>query len=297
MRKRLIALSVRVLSGLSLRSAQRLGGLIGRLACRLPNSERRTAQVNIALCFPGLSAEQRGDRVRASLCESAKTLTEIPGIWSRPAAYAVDLVRSERGRDVLERALATNRGLLVGAPHLGNWEIAGLYAQSLFPMTILYRAPREKVLEPLMRGGRTSGGAQLVPTDAAGIKAAYSALRRGEAVGILPDQQPKTLSSGVFAPFFGHAALTMTLMGRLANKGRAAVVFCLAERLPKAEGFRIHWLAAPEGIDDADPLVAAGALNRGVEACIELCPEQYQWSYKRFRLRPDGRRSPYRKGR
>jgi KDO2-lipid IV(A) lauroyltransferase len=297
MRKPLIAVSVRLLAGLSLRGAQRLGELVGRLGYRLLYAQRRTADVNIALCFPGLSEEQRRARVRASLQESAKTLAEIPGIWSRPIGYAVGLVRSEVGRDILEQARAKGRGLVVAAPHIGNWEIVGLYAQSLLPMTILYRAPREKLLEPLMRGGRTRGGGQLVSTDAAGIKAVYAALRRGEAVGMLPDQQPRTLSGGVFAPLFGQAALTMTLLGRLAHKSRAAVVFCVAERLPRGEGFRIHWLPAPEGIDDPDPEVAATALNRGVEACVGLCPDQYQWSYKRFRRQPDSGTSPYRKGR
>jgi KDO2-lipid IV(A) lauroyltransferase len=297
MRKRIIAVSVRFLAGLSLRRAQRVGELIGRLGYRVLYSERRTADVNIALCFPELALQQRRARVRASLRESAKTLAEIPGIWSRPIGYAVGLVRSEAGRDVLERALARGRGLVVAAPHIGNWEIVGLYAQSMFPMTILYRAPKEQVLEPLMRGGRTSGGGQLVSTDAAGIKAVYGALRRGEAVGILPDQQPRTVSGGVFAPLFGQTALTMTLLGRLARKSRATVVFCVAERLPDGEGFRIHWLPAPEGIDDPDPEVAATALNRGVEACVAICPDQYQWSYKRFRLQPNGAASPYRKGR
>jgi KDO2-lipid IV(A) lauroyltransferase len=98
----------------------------------------------------------------------------------------------------------------------------------------------------------------------------------------------------VYAPFFGEPALTMTLLPRLARRTGAAVLFVFVERLPRARGYRMHWLPAPEGIADADPVISATALNRGVEACVALCPEQYQWTYRRFKARPDGGPNRYR---
>ena len=113
---------------------------------------------------------------------------------------------------------------------------------------------------------------------------------------ILPDQQPKSRrrGAGVFAPFFGVPALTMVLLGRLARKTGAAVVFSFAERLPGNAGYRAHWVEAPAAIADADPVRAAAALNQGVEQCVRICPEQYQWSYKRFQARPEGESEVYR---
>ena len=281
------------MSALPLSVVQALGALAGRAAFRLPTAERRYAWTNIRLCFRDTDAAQRRELVRRALLESGKTLAEMPRVWTRPPAQTLELVREERGRAYLEQALDLGRGLIVAGPHLGNWEIAGLCVQALGPTTILYRPPRQAGFEGPMRRGRSAGGAQVVPIDATGIRALYRALARGEIVGILPDQQPRSAAGGVFAPFFGVPAFTMTLLGRLARKSGAPVVYGFTERLPRARGYRLHWLPAPQGIDDPDPLVAAVALNRGVEACVRCCPEQYQWGYRRFRLRPHGGPNPY----
>ncbi|MGD2081926.1 MAG: lipid A biosynthesis acyltransferase [Chromatiales bacterium] len=293
MRDRLNALWVRAMAALPLGAVQALGALAGWMAFVLPTRERGYAWTNLTLCFRAVDAARRRALVRRSLIESGKTLAEMPGVWTRPPADTVALIREERGREALDRALALGRGLIVAGPHLGNWEIAGLRVQTLGPTTILYRPPRQAGFEGPMRRGRSAGGAQVVPIDATGIRALYRALGRGEIVGILPDQQPRSVAGGVFAPFFGVPAFTMTLLGRLARKSGAPVVYAFAERLPRAGGYRLHWVSAPEGIDDPDPVAAATALNRGVEACVRACPEQYQWGYRRFRLRPYGGPNPY----
>jgi KDO2-lipid IV(A) lauroyltransferase len=109
---------------------------------------------------------------------------------------------------------------------------------------------------------------------------------------MLPDQDPGQ-GGGVFAPFFGISANSMVLLGRLARKTGAAVFFGYCERLPGTRGYRFHFLPAPAGIDDPDPQVAAAAMNRGVEACVRALPDQYQWSYRRFRNRPPGEAGIY----
>jgi KDO2-lipid IV(A) lauroyltransferase len=169
------------------------------------------------------------------------------------------------------------------------------YLSTVAPITVLYRPPRKQWLEEVIVNGRGQSGARMVPTDGRGVKALFSTLRRGEMVAILPDQQPKKAESkaGVFAPFFGVPALTMVLINRLAQKTGAAVVYGFAERLPHSKGFRLHWIEATEALADPDPVVAVTALNQGVEQCVRRCPEQYQWSYRRFEARPDGSRSPY----
>jgi len=270
--------------------AHGLGAVLGNLFYWLPNRERRSARINIALCFPQLGERERETLLRRSLVENAKTLAETPAIWRGRRDYWLSLIRVEQGREVLEQLLRRGKGVIVAAPHLGSWEVGVHYLASVAPTTALYRPPREPALEQVMLQGRSSGGARLVPTDATGIKALDQALKQGEMVAILPDQEPKSAAkgAGVFAPFFGEPALTMVLVGRLARRTGAPVVFSFAERLAQGRGYRAHWIAAPEGIADADPVVAATALNRGVEACVRRCPEQYQWSYKRFKLRPGG---------
>lgn len=286
---------IRLMSRLPLRLVHGIGALFGFLFYWIPNRERRAAEVNLRLCFPDLNERERDQMMRRSLRENAKTLAEAGGAWLRDPSYWMERTDPSDGDQVFGEALAKGKGVIVAAPHLGNWEVGVHYLATVAPITVLYRPPRQRWLEELIVGGRGQSGSKLVATDARGVKALFSALRKGEMVAILPDQQPKKSESkaGVFAPFFGVPALTMVLVNRLARKTGAAVVYGFAERLPRSEGFRMHWIPAPETLADPDPVVAATALNQGIEQCVRRCPEQYQWSYRRFEARPDGGRSPY----
>ena len=295
MRQKLVIWLMKGLALLPLPVVQRLGVVLGWLYYRIPNREQATARINIGLCFPELSTQQREQLLRLNLQESAKSLLEMPGIWHGDADRMVAQLQLGDGAQLPQLALKQNRGVIIAAPHLGAWEVGVHYLATLAPATVLYRPPKEQAMESTIVSGRSKGGARLVPTTAAGVKALYEALHRNELVAILPDQQPRHVgrSAGVFAPFFGFPALTMVLVNRLAKKTGAVVIYTYVERLPDAQGYRMHFLAAPDRLDDPDPLVAAAALNRGVEACVRRCPEQYQWSYRRFSVRPNGARSPY----
>ena len=292
----LVSFALRLLAALPLPISQALGWCVGSLAALVPNRERGNARVNVALCFPGMPPDERRRFVRRALIENACTLLESPRAWLRDPERLLEQVDPQNGEEQIHALLAHGRGLIFAAPHLGNWEMGVHFLTRTTPTTVLYRPPRQQVLESVMVQGRGRDLAQVVPTDVAGIRALYQALGRGEAVAVLPDQQPKEEgSAAVFAPFFGQEALTMTLLSRLARKTGAAVLYVFVERLSRGRGFRMHWLPAPQDIADADPRVAATALNRGVERCVAVCPTQYQWTYRRFKRRPGGLRSPYRR--
>jgi KDO2-lipid IV(A) lauroyltransferase len=224
--------------------------------------------------------------------ELGRTLGETLAIWLGPQARLAGLIREVRGEELLREAVAQGRGVIVCAPHLGSWEMAGLWLGAHFPMTSMYQPPRVEALEVEVRRARERTGARLVPTDAGGIRALYQALREGKVIGILPDQSPRDKESP-FAPFFGIQTRTPTLVSRFAARTGARVFFTFAERLPRGRGFRLHLLEGPSGIDDPDPVRAATALNAGVERCVRIAPAQYQWSYKRFRSRPRGEAALY----
>lgn len=294
MRDALIRSLMRLLAALPLRVAQGLGWLLGSIAALVPNRERANAEINVALCFPELTAEERRRFVRRALVQNACTILESPRAWLEDPDRILARVDPQDGPQRIAELIARGKGLIFAAPHLGNWEMGVHFLARAVPVTVLYRPPREPALEPLMVEGRGRNRARIVPTDAAGIRALYQALGAGEAIAVLPDQQPKEDGgAAVFAPFFGEPALTMTLLSRLARKTGAAVLFVFVERLPRARGYRMHWLPAPDGIADGNPVVAATALNRGVEACVARCPDQYQWTYRRFKARPDGGPSRY----
>ncbi|MBD8527483.1 lipid A biosynthesis lauroyl acyltransferase [Pseudoxanthomonas sp. CAU 1598] len=272
-----------------------LHGLASVLAwplARLSFRESRVARLNLLLCFSQLDEAERRRRHRQVLRETLCMLLESGRVWTRPVGQALRWVREVRGLEHLQAARAGGRGVIVAAPHLGNWELFGHYLSSLGPLSIVYREPQWVPAHQILLLGRGGGAVEQLPAQPSSVRKMLKALRDGRLLGILPDQQPK-VGEGEFAPFFGYPALTMTLLSRLAEKSAVEVVFGFAERLPRG-GFRVHFLPAPEGIADADPVRAATALNQGVEACVARSPWQYQWTYKRFSWRPqDGSRNPY----
>ncbi len=269
-----------------------VGRFIGLLYWLLPNRERRTVRINLALCFPELDEAQRAVLCRRTLQEMGCSLMELSAIWFQPVEKVTALVRQVSGEEHLRRA--PGQGLIILAPHLGCWEIIGVVLPASERVTSLYRPPRKPQLEALIKQARERSGSTLVATNTRGVKRLYQALQQGGATCILPDQQPKSSRAAVFAPYFGQPALTMLLIQRLARKTGAKIVFAFAQRLPSGAGYHLRYQAAPAGLDDEDPQRAAEALNRGLESVIREIPEQYQWSYKRFRTQPDEAASPYR---
>jgi len=286
LRAGLIAGLLRLFAALSLRWNRRLGALLGRSLVHLPNSLRRHARINLELCLPELPAERRERLLKTSLIETGKTVAEAGPLWFWSAERIQALMGETRNVAAVDAAVRAGKGVILATPHLGSWEMAGLFCATRWGITTLYRPPRMVALDALVRRSRARLGAELAATDAKGVRRIYEALAQGGVVGILPDQDPGR--GGVFAPFFGIQANSMVLLGRLARKTGAAVFFGFCERLPGATGYRVHFFPAPEGIDAADPVIAASAMNLAIERCVRTCPEQYQWGYRRFRTRPPG---------
>jgi KDO2-lipid IV(A) lauroyltransferase len=280
---------MQLLARLPLGMLHRLGSGVGRLMGAWPNKQRRNALVNIGLCFPELDPKEQVRLRNRNLREFGKTYLEIAHLWLRPAHEVLSLVREVRGAELLERH--NGKGLIVLSPHLGAWELAGLHLAAQGPTAIFYKP--QKYLDDMILASRARSGAELAPITAKGIRVLVQALERGDYVGILPDQEPKADKGAVFAPFFGIPAFTMLLVNRLSRKTGAPVIFMFAERLKGVRGFRMHCIPAPAGIDSENDIEAATALNRGIEQCVAICPDQYVWPYKRFRRRPDGDPSLY----
>ncbi|MES9971118.1 MAG: lysophospholipid acyltransferase family protein [Candidatus Thiodiazotropha sp.] len=270
-----------------------IGHLLGHFFILLPNRERRITEINLRLCFPEKSDKELRRLRDRSIRQMGATLMEMTAVWFAPIERVLAKIQQISGSELLERE--QGQGLIILAPHLGCWEILGLELPTHEQVTSLYRPPRNRVYETIVKQARERTGAELVPTDTSGVKRIYQTLKRGGVTCILPDQQPRSDTGAVFAPLFGVPALTMLLTNRLARKTGAKVIFAYAERLSGGRGYHVHYLPADERIGDHDPELAACVLNQGVESIVRRLPDQYQWSYKRFHIQPDGARSPYRK--
>jgi KDO2-lipid IV(A) lauroyltransferase len=280
-------LAIHLLALVPFRISYTLGTVLGYLAYLIPNSLHKPTRVNIALCFPELNEQQRAHLIKQSFIELGRVAVETGALLLWDKHRTLNLVKKVSGEEFIQQAFNRGKGIIIAAPHLGAWEMIGLYCSSKNPMTSLYRPLRMERLNPFVRKARQRMGATLVPTDASGVRALYKAVAQNQMIGILPDQDPGD-EGGVFAPFFGVPANTMTLLPRLMQKTGAAVIFSYAERLPRGQGFHVHFLPAPAASRTDDLQQAAAALNLGVENCVRQSPAQYQWSYKRFKTRPPG---------
>ena len=278
---------LRLMGTVPLALLQRIGTGLGHLVRWLKLREARVARFNIDLCLPARAEHERAQLWRQNLVETGRTVTETLRFWTRPAAINLRHVVQIEGAALLDAALATERGVIIAAPHLGNWELLNQWLASRSPLAIVYRPPRMDWMDTVILRARGQPGVTQVRAEASGVRILFKRLKEGGMVGILPDQQPKR-GDGVFAPFFGIPALTMSLVPRLANKTGATVLMAFAERLPRHAGFRIRIRPTPAAIAGSDIEAAAAALNAAIEACIALAPDQYQWSYKRFTIRPEG---------
>jgi len=256
------------------------------LSYRRQFSITRITRININLCFPHLSENQQNRLIEKSLIETTKTFIELSALWLWRKEQVFRLVREINNEACLQEAMQAGKGVILLTPHLGAWELAGLYASSRYPLTALYRPPKLTGLQNLIQSARERAGGKYVATDSAGVRALLQTLRRGEVIGILPDQVPQETNAGIFAPFFSIPAYTMILVSRLTQKTGAPVIFTYAQRLPQGQGFLLHFLPAPTEINSSNLLDSVHALNQGIEQCILACPEQYQWSYKRFKRHP-----------
>ena len=289
---RLLGALLRLLALLPLPLQYLLGELLGSLAALFPNRHRRISLRNLALCFPEMDEFSRTRLMIKSLRETARTILETPMVWRIRPQRLQALVRQVHGKEVLQQALAQGKGVIIASPHLGSWELVGQYLHGLAPLVCLYKPPANPAIDELMQQGRRHLGMGIVPTDAGGVRQLLGTLKQGGMIGILPDQDPRE-AGGVFAPFFGIATLTMSLLPKLAARSQAPVLVVYAERLSWGRGYDIHILPCDPAINSSDALSSATALNATVEQAIRQCPEQYQWSYKRFRSHPEGESPRY----
>ena len=292
MKSTLIIPTLRLLSWVPLRWQRRVGILCAELVFLAGTRMVKTTLVNLQLAYPELNDEQRQRLTRASLRHTFQTICEAGGTWLWPAERALGCIERIEGLALLLQAEKAGKGVLLLAPHLGNWELFGLYLNNCGAGQShqLFQPPADPALAALIHAARGRTGANMVPTDKHGVATLLRALKAGEIVGILPDQVP-TQESGAFAPFFGTPALTMTLLNRLQQKTGARVLAGVARRT--SNGFEIVISEPDPGIYEPDLTRALAAMNRTVEAMVRPIPEQYQWEYKRFKRQPDGGNSPY----
>ncbi|CAB3688301.1 lysophospholipid acyltransferase family protein [Achromobacter pestifer] len=264
----------RLFAALPLPVAHALGRMAGLAVYAWPGKYRRRLQANAAQAgYPGAAF------ARKAAAETGAMILENPRVWFRNEQSLAQVVSDDN--DIVTSARAEKRGILFLTPHLGCFEITARYLSRQMPMTVMFRPPRKDILAPLLETARNSSAVNAVPATLQGVREFVRALRRGESVGMLPDQAPG-MGEGVWAPFFGRMAYTMTLPGKLASQTGVPIILTAGERLPNGRGWRIHYVRVPEPLP-ADAESQAALLNAAMETLIRRCPQQYLWSYNRYK--------------
>ena len=294
MKNKLTLLLMRGIGLLPLGPNRVLGSLTGQIAWffgqRVGARNNLVTLENLRRCYPNKTEEEVHRLAKASVIETMKLVFEVLWVWRiRLTSLEQKIVNIENEALVVE-AMARNKGLVILAPHIGNWEVVGRLLNKYGDVTCLYKPPKYTFLEGLVRKSREQDGGTLVPTTTRGVAKLLAALKKGAITGILPDQYPD-INSGELSTFFGCPAFTMTLVHGLITRTDCSVLTAVAERVDG--GFVFRFAKADDDIFSEDQATSLLGMNRSVEACVNVCPEQYQWEYKRFKRTGEGASIPY----
>ena len=277
----LFKLIFRLLSSMPLRWLHGLGALLGRMTFLISKEYAARTEENLRQAHIAADEKHYAYLLRQTIAEAGKSIVELPWVWGRPLEQVCAAVQNCQGWEHVEAAHARGKGIIFLTPHWGCFEMTSLYIGQHLALTNLYSPPKQDGLEEVMRNGRERGLARLATADMSGVRLLYKALKRGEAIGLLPDQVPSQ-GEGEWVNFFGRPAYTMTLSGRLAQSSGATVLLVYAERLPNGTGYNMRFEPLPLDFDKSVPL----QINAALERVIAISPAQYLWSYNRYKVPP-----------
>lgn len=247
-----------------------------------------TSLTNLALCFPEYSEDERRRLASQSLRHTGLLFFEVAKIWKK--CQGEQFLGTIYGEDRVKASLAQGKGILFTGAHIGNWEVALYYLGSRFPFHCMYRPPRQLEMDEVITKGRCQNQTSMIKGDSRGVMELIKALKQGEVAAVLSDQEPGR-GAGVFVPFCGREALTMTLVQKIQQKSNAELFQIAA--IKNENG---HYDIRMEPIElepELDDKVYAQKVNARLECMIRRYPEQYQWSYKRFKTTSCGGPNPY----
>ncbi|MEC7120862.1 MAG: lysophospholipid acyltransferase family protein [Pseudomonadota bacterium] len=253
----------------------------------LPHTGMRwVVRVNLLLGMPHLSESERLALERVSVRSQCLTALESIKCWGMPPDYSIGQIREVHGFEQLQAALANPKGMIAVVPHLGTWEMMNAWLNQFGAPVIMYKPADQPELDQFMLAARQRLNATLVPTDERGVRAIFKALKQGGFTIILPDHVPET-SGGVMADFFGIETLTSTLVSKLAQKTGCSVLGLSCLRRDDLAGFDVYCDLFDAQVADKDLNLAVSVLNQEMKRMIARAPEQYLWSYRRFKVATD----------
>jgi len=274
----MIRLFLSLCSILPLKINHIFGSLIGRLLFIIGSEAKKVSAQNVKICFPELTHKDQKSLVKNALIHTGKNLTESGLIWNQSFLENANYVCAFNGEHYLDNSKKT----ILLVPHIGCWELTGRILANTRKVTFMYKSLRSQKQNDYLFKRRNKGNLTMASADKSGILKIQRALKNNELIGMLPDQDPGE-EGGIMSPFFNIQVNTMTLLAKIANKNDLQVLMFWAKRLPKGKGYELNLEPVNLNLngDTLDEQVAS--MNQCVESLIRKIPEQYMWSYKRFK--------------
>ena len=274
----MIRLFLAFTSLLPLKTNHSFGSFIGYLLYLFNSEAKSVSKQNLRICFPNLSDLNLKILLRKVLIETGKGLTESGLIWNQNFTDNAKLIRNINGEHYLDNSKKT----ILLVPHLGCWEITGRVIAKKRKVTFMYKPLRSKKQNDYLYARRNQGNLSMASADKSGILKIQRALISGDIIGMLPDQDPGQ-DGALIIPFFGKKVNTMTLLARIAKKHNAQVLMLWARRLDSGQGFELNLKPIDLEVNGDNLEERVGQMNYFIESLIREQPEQYMWSYKRFK--------------
>ena len=274
----MIRLFLAFCSFLPLKANHFFGAFLGKLLFIFSSDAKNASKQNLRICFPNLNEGDLQDLLKRVLIETGKNLTESGLIWNQSFKENSNLIRNIYG----EKHLESSKKTILLVPHIGCWEITGRVIADKRKITFMYRPLKSSKQNDYLLARRNQGNLTMASADSSGILKIQRALNNGELIGILPDQDPGE-EGGVMVPFFNKDVNTMTLLARLAKKHNAQVLMFWAKRLEKGRGYDLNFEPVDLSLNGDDLESYVKVMNKSIESLVRKTPEQYMWSYRRFK--------------
>ena len=261
---------------------QRIALGVAYLLFRTNSSIKRITAINLRLAYPELNEQDLQKRLRLSIQSQCMTYIEFVKCWGMSPQYNFNLLKNIHGAELLEKALVNQKGVIVVVPHFGCWELLNAWLNIYTQPMIMYKPDKIKGVNQYILNARQKFNATLVPTDETGIRQIFKHLKQGGLTVVLPDHLPKA-SGGIYSHFFQQNTLSATLVSKMAAKTQCNVIGLSCIRNPELSSFDVYCTELPQTILSKDLQQSVDSLNLAMQEMIQLAPEQYIWSYKRFR--------------
>lgn len=284
----LILILTRNLAKLPFKWGIRIGALLGHLLRILAVKRRRVTQVNVALCFPELSAKQQQQLVKDIFVANGIGLVETA--WAHHAKRDMFDDKIEiRHQHLLDSALAQGRGVVLLGAHFSTLDLGGLlFSYTNAPLNTLYRQHNNPTLDAAITQGRAK---YAQPIERKNMRKVIASLKDNQCVWFAPDQDLRAKGC-VFANFFNHPASTITATSSFVRFNQSPILMLAHYRKPDNSGYILEFSEVDNSCSE-DKQAFAQVVNDAIELAVRKHPEQYMWMHKRFKTQPDGKHQLY----